>query len=80
MYSLKVLHVSKSAKSALVEVTKEFGFLTSTVARGFIKLNKETTVGATMELPATTKVSERVHTDTNKDTGETTSFTWVVLD
>lgn len=80
MYTLKVLHITKSSKSALVEVTKEFGFLTSTVARGFIKLNKETTVGTTMELPATTKVSEKTHIDTNKDTGETVSFTWVTLD
>lgn len=80
MYSLKVLHVLKSAKSALVEVTKEFGFVTSTVARGLISINKPTKVGDTVELPATTKVSERTTIATNKESGEQTTFTWVVLD
>lgn len=80
MYLLKVIALSRSNKSAFVEITREFGFLTSTVAKGLITINKEVEVGATMELPATTKIVEKPIVSTNKDTGETTTFTWVVLD
>lgn len=80
MYKLTVLHISSSKKSALVTIEREFGFLTSTVAQGFIKLNKEAKVGDTMDLPLTTKVSSIQTKSANTTTGEETTFNWVVLD
>ena len=80
MYNLTVLFVSASKKSAIVKVTREFGFTTSTVAQGFISLNKEVKVGDSIELPLSTKVSTIEKSSVNTDSGEESKFTWVVLD
>ena len=80
MYKLTVLFISSSKKSAIVKIEREFGFITSTVAQGFMSINQETKVGATLELPLTTNVSTIEKTSTDKETGELTKFNWVVLD
>lgn len=80
MYELIILHISASKKSAVVKITKDFGFVTSTVAQGFISLNKTAKVGDKLELPASTNISTIERTTTNEETGEITKFTWVVLD
>lgn len=80
MYKLTVLFVSASKKSAIIKVTRDFEFLTSTVAQGFISLNKEVKVGDTLELPLSTKITTIERESTDKDSGETTKFTWVTLD
>lgn len=80
MYKVIVLFVAGSKKSAIVKVTREFGFMTSTVAQGFISLNKEVKVGDTLELPLSTKVSTITKQSEADTQGEVTTFTWVVLD
>lgn len=79
MFTLTVNHVSDSGKAALVTVTKKIGFATSTVANGWMKVDEGTEKGASMELPADTNVSTREQEVVDKETGNVTVFTWVVL-
>ena len=79
MYSLKVLHISASGKSALVSVSKVVGPFVSVVATGNLKFNDGVdipAVGTVIELPAGTKVS----TIESPVEGEDKTFTWLSLD
>lgn len=79
MFTLTVNHISESGNSALVTVTRKIGFATSTVANGWLKVDKGTKKGDSMELPADTRVSTREQEVVNQETGDVTVFTWVVL-
>lgn len=80
MLKLKITWVSKSGTTALATVTKKIGFVQATVGNGMIKVDAGTKVGQELPLPEGTTVSTNITQSVNEETGETTTWTWLVLE
>lgn len=78
MKKAKVVYVSASGKSCLLNVETKIGKLVATQS-GFLKIAEGETVeiGEEMELPATAKVEKRQLVD--EVTGEVREFNWFTL-
>lgn len=77
--TLKITYLSKSGTSALAVVNKRFGFATTMVASGWIKVDKGTKVGDTVELPDSTIVNVVTQQSEPDGDGVVTDFNWLVL-
>ncbi len=54
-----IVHVAPSTKRGIIEVTKQFGPLTSKIASGWMTLETGATLGTSFDLPDTCEVSTR---------------------